>query len=68
MSIADARIEHKALATALDPQHNGDLEASKNARNNKLKTLASQAIFESFKLGREEAMEMLAIYRNDWLA
>ncbi|KAK0702763.1 geranylgeranyl pyrophosphate synthase [Lasiosphaeris hirsuta] len=67
MSVEEARTEHEALATALDPQGATSASTTKDTRNNKLKTLVSQAILESFRLGHGEAMEMLNIYRNEWL-
>ena len=75
MSIQEAKVEHEALAKALDPKQAGTANtngrssssSSSSSRNNKLKTLGSQAILESFKLGHEQAMEMLNIYRNEWL-
>ncbi|KAF2141602.1 uncharacterized protein K452DRAFT_271217 [Aplosporella prunicola CBS 121167] len=66
LSVEEAQVEHDDLHAALDPNDRRELAASSKAM--KMKKLVSQCMLECITLDRELGLQMLAAFRDLWLA
>ncbi|KAK4184402.1 isoprenoid synthase domain-containing protein [Podospora australis] len=62
MSVDAARAEHDAFASALEMK-----KTPKESRERKITNLVPQMILELFKVGRDEAMELVELCSSGWL-
>ncbi|KAG6008147.1 hypothetical protein E4U21_004904 [Claviceps maximensis] len=70
VTIEEARGKHDDLRAALDPDNERipEADADADSRASKTKKLVSQCILECVELDHELGLEMLAAFRNVWLA